>query len=56
MQSSEDVQYMLDALKALGVHLEEQLEDEQVTVHGCSGHFPSEGKKLFLGNAGTAMR
>ena len=56
MQSSEDVSYMLDALKTLGVHIEEQMAKAEVTVHGCAGRFPSEGKTLYLGNAGTAMR
>ena len=47
---------MLDALRALGLHLEENLQQEQVTVHGCGGRFPVQGAELFLGNAGTAMR
>ena len=56
MQSSEDVHYMLDALRTLGLHLQEQLDEEEVTVEGCSGRFPAQGCTLFLGNAGTAMR
>ncbi|KAK9793758.1 hypothetical protein WJX73_004077 [Symbiochloris irregularis] len=54
--NSEDVGYMLDALKALGIHLEEQLASDEVVVQGCAGRFAPQGKTLYLGNAGTAMR
>lgn len=53
---SEDIRYMVGALKALGVELEEDWEAARIVVHGCAGRFPSEGGELFLGNAGTAMR
>jgi len=53
---SDDIRYMVSALKALGVQLEEDWENLRMTVHGCGGRFPVEGGDLFLGNAGTAMR
>ncbi|BDA45168.1 3-phosphoshikimate 1-carboxyvinyltransferase, chloroplastic [Coccomyxa sp. Obi] len=53
---SEDIRYMVSALKALGIHLEERWEQSEMVVHGCNGRFPVEGGGLFLGNAGTAMR
>lgn len=53
---SDDIRYMVGALKALGVKLEERWEQGEMVVHGCGGRFPSEGGELFLGNAGTAMR
>eukprot|EP00191_Tetraselmis_sp_GSL018_P024675 CAMPEP_0177625936 /NCGR_PEP_ID=MMETSP0419_2-20121207/30377_1 /TAXON_ID=582737 /ORGANISM="Tetraselmis sp., Strain GSL018" /LENGTH=214 /DNA_ID=CAMNT_0019126939 /DNA_START=60 /DNA_END=700 /DNA_ORIENTATION=+ len=53
---SDDIRYMVGALKTLGVKLEEDWENCRMTVHGCAGRFPSEGAELFLGNAGTAMR
>ena len=56
MQDSEDIRYMVGALKDLGVELEEDWEALKLTVKGCGGRFPVEGAELFLGNAGTAMR
>lgn len=53
---SEDIRYMVGALKDLGVKLEEDWENDRIIVHGCAGRFPSQGGTLFLGNAGTAMR
>jgi len=59
--NSDDVHYMLGALRTLGLCLEENTELKQVIVEGCGGQFPV-GKEakidvgLFLGNAGTAMR
>lgn len=59
--NSEDVHYMLGALRTLGLQVEEQSENKRVIVQGCGGQFPagngSVGEvQLFLGNAGTAMR
>ncbi|KAJ7962171.1 3-phosphoshikimate 1-carboxyvinyltransferase [Quillaja saponaria] len=59
--NSDDVRYMLAALRTLGLHVEEEKTIKQATVGGCGGQFPvgKESKdevKLFLGNAGTAMR
>ena len=59
--NSDDVHYMVEALKTLGLDVEEKREEKQAIVKGCAGRFPM-GKnrqkeiKLFLGNAGTAMR
>eukprot|EP00218_Dolichomastix_sp_CCMP3274_P016403 CAMPEP_0170142870 /NCGR_PEP_ID=MMETSP0033_2-20121228/8914_1 /TAXON_ID=195969 /ORGANISM="Dolichomastix tenuilepis, Strain CCMP3274" /LENGTH=472 /DNA_ID=CAMNT_0010379263 /DNA_START=8 /DNA_END=1426 /DNA_ORIENTATION=+ len=54
---SDDIRYMIGALKELGVELEEDWDNNRITVKGCGGVFPEEGPKtLFLGNAGTAMR
>lgn len=47
---------MVDALKALGIDLEEDWENNRMVVKGCAGRFPAQGAELFLGNAGTAMR
>ncbi len=55
LQDSDDITYMIGALKALGVKLEQRADGDMV-VHGCGGRFPVEGAELFLGNAGTAMR
>ncbi len=56
LQDSEDIRYMVGALKTLGIKLEERWEQSEMVVHGCGGRFAIEGAELFLGNAGTAMR
>lgn len=57
---SEDVRYMVGALKTLGLDVQEDRAANQATIVGCGGHFPvgatEESILLFLGNAGTAMR
>lgn len=58
---SDDTQYMLSALKTLGVQIDsipnETNEDGlHLRVHGCHGHFLVQKAELFLGNAGTAFR
>lgn len=53
---SEDIRYMVGALKDLGIKLDEDWANDRITVEGCSGRLPSSGGTLFLGNAGTAMR
>ncbi|XP_066370803.1 3-phosphoshikimate 1-carboxyvinyltransferase 2-like [Miscanthus floridulus] len=58
--NSEDVHYMLGALKTLGLSVEADKAAKRAVVVGCGGKFPVEDAKeevqLFLGNAGTAMR
>jgi 3-phosphoshikimate 1-carboxyvinyltransferase len=53
--SSDDTQYMLQALRVLGV---ECVADGAHNVHirGSAGKFPVTRAELFLGNAGTAFR
>ncbi|VAI69546.1 unnamed protein product [Triticum turgidum subsp. durum] len=52
---------MLEALEALGLSVEADKVAKRAVVVGCGGRFPvekdaKEEVKLFLGNAGTAMR
>lgn len=59
--NSDDVHYMLGALRTLGLRVEEDGAIKRAIVEGCGGLFPvgKEAKdeiQLFLGNAGTAMR
>ncbi|KAJ8749047.1 hypothetical protein K2173_013491 [Erythroxylum novogranatense] len=58
--SSDDIHYMLGALKTLGLQVERNGELKQAIVEGCGGRFPvgesTKSVELFLGNAGTAMR
>jgi hypothetical protein len=56
MQDSEDIRYMVSALRTLNVELDENWAESRITVKGCGGRFNSTGAELFLGNAGTAMR
>ncbi|EXB76227.1 3-phosphoshikimate 1-carboxyvinyltransferase [Morus notabilis] len=58
---SEDIHYMLGALKTLGLRVEADKGTKRAIVEGSGGQFPvgNESKdeiQLFLGNAGTAMR
>nr|UIP35194.1 5-enolpyruvylshikimate-3-phosphate synthase [Leucojum aestivum] len=59
--NSDDVSYMLAALKTLGLTVEHDSSMKRATVVGSGGLFPvgqdsKEEVQLFLGNAGTAMR
>jgi len=48
---SDDTERMLDALRVLGVGVE-QLDQHVFRVQGCGGDFPVRQAELFLGNAG----
>ena len=52
--SSDDTRVMLDALRQLGCGVEE--DGAQVRITGLGGRMPQSPARLFLGNAGTAMR
>ncbi len=51
---SDDTRIMLDALVALGCKIDKT--GDTIAVTGLGGKAPSHSVKLFLGNAGTAMR
>ncbi len=51
---SDDTQVMLDALQQLGCKLTKTASSVAMVGMGGQGHLPSA--KLFMGNAGTAMR
>ncbi len=51
---SDDTRVMLDALQALGCGVQRQ--GHSATIVGLGGRLPQRQAKLFLGNAGTAMR
>ncbi|RZU02647.1 bifunctional 3-phosphoshikimate 1-carboxyvinyltransferase/cytidylate kinase [Rivibacter subsaxonicus] len=52
---SDDTRVMLDALAALGCDIE-RLGPSSVRVQGLDGRLRVQEARLFLGNAGTAMR
>jgi 3-phosphoshikimate 1-carboxyvinyltransferase len=51
---SDDTQVMLEALRVLGCRLER--DGQALLVTGLGGRLATKQAKLFLGNAGTAMR
>jgi 3-phosphoshikimate 1-carboxyvinyltransferase len=51
---SDDTRVMLDALVALGCHVDKA--GDTIAITGLGGQAPSSPAKLFVGNAGTAMR
>ncbi|MFT4243259.1 MAG: bifunctional 3-phosphoshikimate 1-carboxyvinyltransferase/cytidylate kinase [Acidovorax sp.] len=52
--ASDDTRVMLDALRQIGCGVEEN--GSTVHITGLGGYAPRSPAKLFLGNAGTAMR
>lgn len=53
--ASDDVERMLDALRILGITLQQSAaHDWHVT--GSNGQFPNKQAELFMGNAGTVIR
>ena len=54
--ASDDVECMLEALRALGVEWSRDGESDNYRVRGVGGPFPVKLADLFLGNAGTAFR
>jgi 3-phosphoshikimate 1-carboxyvinyltransferase len=51
---SDDTRVMLDALRAMGCSVRHAGPALEIT--GLAGHAPAQPGRLFLGNAGTAMR
>ncbi|MGE0350010.1 bifunctional 3-phosphoshikimate 1-carboxyvinyltransferase/cytidylate kinase [Hydrogenophaga sp.] len=52
---SDDTRVMIEALTQLGCRMERQ-PDGALRVHGLGSQLPVDKARLFLGNAGTAMR
>lgn len=53
---SEDTQVMIAALRALGVAVRHEPDDQSVAVEGCAGRIPASSATLYLANSGTSMR
>ena len=51
---SEDTKYLMDALRSLGADI--LVADKDIIVTGTGGNIKNPGKKLYLGNNGTALR
>ncbi len=54
--AADDVERMLEALAALGVHVAQDVAAGIWTIVGNDGRLPNAHARLFLGNAGTAVR
>ena len=53
---SDDTRRMVEALKTLGVEVQEDRNQKRIFVYGTSGTIPVTEATLMLGNAGTAIR
>ncbi len=51
---SEDTKYLMGALRSLGADI--LVADKDIIVTGTGGNIKNPGKKLYLGNNGTALR
>ena len=51
---ADDTAHMLEALRILGVAIDRT--GTECVVHGAGGAFPNRTARLYLGNAGTAVR
>lgn len=54
--ASDDTRVMLDGLRQIGCRVDESAGSSTVRITGLGGRLPRSPSKLFLGNAGTAMR
>jgi len=53
---SDDIRYMVEGMKKLGIKLNEDRYKKIIFVSGTSGEIPVKKANLMLGNAGTAIR
>jgi 3-phosphoshikimate 1-carboxyvinyltransferase len=53
---SEDTQVMIEALRRLGLGVEEDAGGGTIRLAGCGGRIPSHHAKIFVGNSGTTVR
>jgi len=54
--TSEDTQIMADGLAQLGLSLDWNTEQKQITVLGQGGRFPHRQADIYVGNSGTTAR
>ena len=54
--ASDDTQVMFEGLAQLGLPLDWNLEQSQITVHGQGGRFPHRQADIYVGNSGTTAR
>lgn len=51
-----DTRVMVESLRRLGFHVDQDLATCRCTVHGLGGHIPSKSADLWLENSGTSIR
>ncbi len=54
--ASEDTHVMIDALRALGIAIEEQHDGRTLVVGGQAGAIPQQFADLYIANSGTTVR
>lgn len=47
---------MLDALRSLGLVIDEKCDGTELKIVGCSGTVPAREAQIFVGNSGTTIR
>ncbi len=53
---SEDTRVMVEALRTLGISIEEDHDRQIVQVTGCGGNIPAASADLYVANSGTTVR
>ncbi|WP_269537849.1 3-phosphoshikimate 1-carboxyvinyltransferase [Cerasicoccus fimbriatus] len=53
---SDDTRIMANALRALGITVDEDEAGKTIFVNGCGGKIPNVEAEIYVGNAGTAAR
>ena len=56
MLFADDTQHMIDALRALDIHVADDPAACTATIAGCEGHIPATEAKLYCGASGTTLR
>jgi 3-phosphoshikimate 1-carboxyvinyltransferase len=53
---SDDTEYMINALTKLGIGMDIDKEQNEISVHGKDGFLDTPGEPIFIGNSGTCAR
>lgn len=53
---SQDTQVMIESLRRLGIHVEQDREAATIDIEGCGGEIPNNSADLWLENSGTSIR
>jgi 3-phosphoshikimate 1-carboxyvinyltransferase len=53
---SEDTQVMVEALRQLGIRIDENWQQQELRVQGCDGQLPAAHADLYVANSGTTVR
>lgn len=56
MLFADDTQHMIDAIRALDIHVADDVPRCAATVAGCEGQIPATEAKLYCGASGTTLR